>query len=76
MKKKKVGNFLVITGFEWNTLDDLRFEKKHNKDWCYIQGTGMIYDFERPDYNQNTNLKVLGITKSEAINKYKKYCTN
>ena len=75
-EKKTVGNYVVTTGFEWNTLDDLRFGKKHNKDWCYIQGEGMSYDFDRPDYNQDTNLKVLGITKSEAINKYKKYCTN
>ena len=44
-ERKKVGNYVVTTGFEWNTLDDLRFGKKHNKDWCYIQGEGMSYDF-------------------------------
>ena len=74
--KQTVGQFVVTTGFSWNTVDDLRYGKKHTTDWCYLtkSGTTLDYDFESKA-NQDVNLAEMNISKSEAES-YKKYCSN
>ncbi len=74
--KQTVGQFVITTGFSWNTVDDLRYGKKHTKDWCYLTkvGTTLDYDFDT-NANQSVNLVEMNITKSEAEG-YKEYCTN
>ena len=74
--KKTVGQFVITTGFSWNTVDDLRYGKKHTTDWCYLtkSGTTLDYDFESKA-NQDVNLTEMNISKSEAES-YKKYCSN
>lgn len=74
--KQTVGEFIITTGFSWTTVDDLRYGKKHNTDWCYLtkSGTTLDYDFNS-NANQDVNLLEMNITKSEAES-YKKYCSN
>ena len=74
--KQTIGNFIITTGFSWNTVDDLRYGKKHTNDWCYLtkSGTTLDYDFDSKA-NQDVNLEEMNITKSEAES-YKKYCSN
>ena len=74
--KQTVGQFVITTGFSWNTVDDLRYGKKHTTDWCYLtkSGTTLDYDFESKA-NQDVNLAEMNISKSEAES-YKKYCSN
>ena len=75
-EKQTVGDFIITTGFSWNTVDDLRFGKKHVIDWCYLRksGTSLDYYYDR-DYSQDINLSAMNITKSEAES-YRKYCSN
>ena len=74
--KQTIGNYTVTTGFEWITVDDLRYGKKHTKDWCYLTklGTTLDYDFDSTA-NQVVNLREMGLTESEAKS-YKKHCAN
>ena len=74
--KQTVGGFVITTGFSWDTVDDLRYGKKHSKDWCYLtkSGTTLDYDFDSKA-NQDVNLSEMNITKNEAES-YKKYCSN
>ena len=74
--KQTIGGFVITTGFSWNTVDDLRYGKKHSTDWCYLtkSGTTLDYDFDSKA-NQDVNLSEMNITKSEAES-YKKYCSN
>ena len=75
-EKQTIGDFTITTGFSWNTVDDLRYGKKHVDDWCYLRksGTTLDYYFDR-DASQNINLSAMNITKSEAES-YRKYCSN
>ena len=75
-EKQTIGDFTITTGFSWNTVDDLRYGKKHVDDWCYLgkSGTTLNYYYDR-DTSQNMNLSAMNITKSEAES-YRKYCSN
>ncbi len=75
-KSKELEKFKIVTGFQWNTVDDLRFGKKHSKDWCYLEKSGFTlkYYFDHTA-DQSLNLNGLGITKSQAEN-YKVHCKN
>jgi len=75
-KRQTVGDFVITTGFSWNTIDDLRFGKKHVQDWCYLEKTGttLVYYYDS-DVIQDINLSSMNITKSEAES-YRKYCSN
>ena len=65
----------ITTGYRWDKLDDLRYGKKHKGDWCYIQKNGVSYYFDE-NRDQSEQLNLLNLTKGQAINKYKAYCTN
>ena len=39
-EKQTIGDFTITTGFSWNTVDDLRYGKKHVDDWCYLRKNG------------------------------------
>jgi len=65
----------ISTGYRWETVDDLRYGKKHQNDWCYVRKDGITYFFDNSD-DQSKNLNLLNLTKGEAINKFKAYCTN
>tara|TARA_Y100000590_G_C15628780_1_gene980366 strand:- start:165 stop:815 length:651 start_codon:yes stop_codon:yes gene_type:complete len=75
-EKQTVGSYTITTGFQWNTVDDLRYGKKHIKDWCYVRkvGTTLDYYFDST-LSQDVNLRELNLTKSE-VNKFEKYCAN
>ena len=66
--------YSISTGYKWNTVDDLRYGKKHVDDWCYINKNGVSYYFDKSD-DQSEQLGLLGLTNSEVI-EYNKYCTN
>ena len=57
-------------------MDDLRFGKKHNSDWCYLESnfTSAKYYFNI-EREQNALLNELRLTENQAKN-YKKYCKN
>ncbi len=72
-----IGRFKIWTGFEWKTVNDLRFGKPHNSDWCYLSLVGNAsasYFFDK-NYSQDEQLNIMGITENEAL-RYKEYCTN
>ena len=77
-EKQTIGDFTITTGFSWNTVDDLRYGKKHVDDWCYLRKNGTTFDYyygRDGDTGQNINLNAMNITRSEAES-YKKYCSN
>jgi len=77
-EKQTIGDFTITTGFSWNTVDDLRYGKKHVDDWCYLRksGTTLDYYYDRDgDTGQNINLNAMNLTKSQAES-YRKYCSN
>ena len=75
-KSKEVGEYTVTTGFAWDKVDDLRFGKEHNSDWCYLESnfTSAKYYFNI-EREQNALLNELRLTKNQAED-YKKYCKN
>ena len=75
-KSKEVGEYTVTTGFAWNKVDDLRFGKEHDSDWCYLESnfTSAKYYFNI-EREQNALLSELRLTENQAKN-YKKYCKN
>ena len=75
-KSKEVGEYTVTTGFAWNKVDDLRFGKEHDSNWCYLESnfTSAKYYFNI-EREQNALLNELRLTKNQAED-YKKYCKN
>jgi exonuclease VII large subunit len=75
-KSKEVGEYTVTTGFAWNKVDDLRFGKEHDSNWCYLESnfTSAKYYFNN-EIEQNALLNELRLTKNQAEN-YKKHCKN
>ncbi len=75
-KSKTVGIYTITTGYKWNKVDDLRFGKKHQSTWCYLESN---FTPAKYYYNYNTDqtilLKELKLSKQEADN-YEKYCKN
>ncbi len=73
-KSKNVGVYTITTGYRWNKVDDLRFGKKHENTWCYIESgfTPAKYYFNNST-DQTILLKELNLRKDEA-DKYQKYC--
>ena len=75
-KSKEVGEYTVTTGFAWNKVDDLRFGKEHNSDWCYLESdftsAKYYFDIQR---DQTALLNELRLTKTQSES-YKKYCKN
>jgi len=73
--KTFVDNYTIFTGYEWETVDDMRYGEKHDSDWCYISNNSGTFFFDRKFSNQDEQLEILGLTNSEVI-KYSDYCTN
>ena len=75
-KSKEVDEYTVTTGFAWNKVDDLRFGKEHDSNWCYLESnfTSAKYYFNI-EREQNALLNELRLTKNQAED-YKKYCKN
>ena len=75
-KSKEVGEYTVTTGFAWNKVDDLRFGKEHNSDWCYLESdftsAKYYFDIQR---DQTALLNELQLSKSQSES-YKKHCKN
>ena len=71
-----IERFKVVTGYKWNTVNDLRFGKPYVSDWCYLQlvSSGAQYNYD-VNYNQDGQLELMNISESEAQN-YKSYCSN
>lgn len=71
--QQEVGEFIITSGFNWNTIKDLINEKKYKNRWCYLdkQGSEARYYFDTT--SQFGILKLMNITKEEAET-YKKYC--
>ena len=75
-KSKEVDEYTVTTGFAWNKVDDLRFGKEHDSDWCYLESnfTSAKYYFNI-ESEQNALLNELRLNENQAKN-YQKYCKN
>ncbi len=75
-KSKEVDEYTVTTGFAWNKVDDLRFGKEHNSDWCYLESnfTSAKYYFNI-ESEQNALLNELRLNENQAKN-YQRYCKN
>jgi hypothetical protein len=75
-KSKTVDVYTITTGYSWNKVDDLRFGKKHENTWCYIESnfTSAKYYFNN-NTDQTILLKELNLRKDEA-DEYQKYCKN
>jgi len=75
-KSKELGEYTVTTGFAWNKVDDLRFGKEHDSDWCYLESdfTSAKYYFNI-EREQNALLNELRLTKNQAES-YKNHCKN
>ena len=73
-KSKTVGLYTITTGYQWSKVDDLRFGKKHESTWCYLESslTTAKYYFNNNN-DQTALLKELNLRKEEA-DQYKKYC--
>jgi len=73
-KSKNVGIYTITTGYQWSKVDDLRFGKKHESTWCYLESslTTAKYYFNNNN-DQTALLKELNLRKEEA-DQYKKYC--
>ncbi len=71
-----IGRFRVITGYKWDTVNDLRFGKPHVSTWCYLEliSNGTKYSFDR-DFDQSGQLNLMNISESEAQS-YQNYCSN
>ena len=75
-KNKDVGEYTVTTGFSWNKVDDLRFGKEHDSDWCYLESNFTQAKFYfNITTDQSALLNELRLTKNQAEN-YKKHCFN
>ena len=71
-----VGRFKIWTGYEWDTVNDLRFGKPHNDTWCYLKlVNGTATYFFNKSHSQDEQLNIMGISEGEALN-YKQYCSN
>ena len=70
-----IGQYIVVTGYKYSSVDNLRFGKQHTYDYCYLErsGTKMLYYFDKP--SQDIKLKLMGLSKTEAES-YKRYCKN
>ena len=75
-KSKEVDEYTVTTGFAWNKVDDLRFGKEHDSDWCYLESnfTSAKYYFNI-EREQNALLNELRLNENQAKN-YQRYCKN
>ena len=75
-KSKEVDKYTVTTGFAWNKVDDLRFGKEHDSDWCYLESnfTSAKYYFNI-EGDQNALLNELRLNENQAKN-YQRYCKN
>ena len=75
-KSKEVDEYTVTTGFAWNKVDDLRFGKEHDSDWCYLESnfTSAKYYFNI-EREQNALLNELRLNENQAKS-YEKYCKN
>ena len=75
-KSKEVDEYTVTTGCAWNKVDDLRFGKEHDSDWCYLESnfTSAKYYFNI-ESEQNALLNELRLNENQAKN-YQKYCKN
>ena len=58
--------YTISTGYRWDTVDDLRYGKKHVNDWCYIAKNGATYYFNNSE-DQSAQLQLLGLTKFEVV---------
>jgi len=73
------GDIVVTTGFQWETVDSMRYGEPYSESWCYVEksgvGEGISYWFDKPGRDQSVALKELGITESQAKS-HQKYCSN
>ena len=70
-----IGQYSVVTGFKYSSVDDLRFGRTHTFDYCYLErsGTKITYYFDQA--SQDVKLNLMGLNKEQAES-YKRYCRN
>ena len=73
-EKKEVDEFLVTTGFSWDSKKRMDEGKQFNITWCYIDRYDPIATFYFDGRNQAEQLKLFNMSLSE-IKKYEKYCS-
>lgn len=73
-EKIEVDEFLVTTGFAWDSKNRMDEGKQFNSTWCYIDRYDPIATFYFDGRNQAEQLKLFNMSLSE-IKKYEKYCS-
>tara|TARA_B100001123_G_scaffold266292_1_gene296461 strand:- start:154 stop:837 length:684 start_codon:yes stop_codon:yes gene_type:complete len=75
----KTGDVVVTTGFQWETVDAMRYGEPHSSSWCYLgiagEGESISYWFNKPGDDQSVALREMNITEFKAKS-YQKYCAN
>ena len=73
-----IGDIVVTTGFQWDTVDSMRYGEPHTSSWCYLgvagEGESISYWFDSGN-DQSVALREMNITETQAKS-YKKYCAN
>ena len=74
-----IGDIVVTTGFQWDTVDSMRYGEPHASSWCYLgvagEGESISYWFDKSGNDQSVALREMNITETQAKS-YKKYCAN
>ena len=69
-----VGEFIVTTGFNWNTIKDMVDGKTPKDKWCYLDRTN--YEGRYQLMNAGPQLGILRLMEltTEKANSYRKHC--
>ena len=69
-----VGQYNIVTGYKYSSVENLRYGKSHTYDYCYLEKppSSTIYYFNK---GNSAAAKILGLTSSD-IDNFKKYCKN
>ena len=69
-----VGQYNIVTGYKYSSVENLRYGKSHTYDYCYIEKppSSTFYYFNN---GNSAAAKILGLTSSD-IDNFKKYCKN
>ena len=70
----QVGQYNVVTGYKYSSVENLRHGKPHTNDYCYLEKppSTTFYYFTN---GSSQAAKILGLTSAD-IQKFEKYCKN
>ena len=70
----QVGQYKIVTGYKYSSVENLRYGKPHTNDYCYLEKppSTTFYYFAN---GSSQAAKILGLTSAD-IQKFEKYCKN